>query len=74
MRGYVPAMLFLLKWSLGWGTNMSVVRAQSEEDACDMAKVDPTSWRTEVTRLDPEGPPAILWEEEDSPDTPRDRD
>ena len=52
----------------GWGTHHAVVRAVNAEQALLVYG----SEEDEVVELDPTGSPAILWEYEDSPDSPRD--
>ena len=55
----------------GWGLHYQVVLAESEEQARKLFAFEDD--RTEVTELDVSGAePRILWEYEDSPDSPRD--
>ncbi len=64
-------MLFMVV-ERGWGYSYSVVRADDAEQAKQMAGASRRS--VEVIPLPVDGPPGVIWCEEESPDTPRDRD
>lgn len=61
--------LFLVRDTDRWGYSLNVVRAESAEEA--KALVAPKSGRIEVEELLSDGPPAIIWCHDESPDTPR---
>lgn len=63
-------MLFVVS-ERSWGYSFSVVRADDAEQAKRLACVGEEA---EVIPLSEEGPPAVLWQEDESPDTPRERD
>jgi len=66
--------LFLVIDHDRWGWSHNVVRAATETDAAKLVGV--ASWpsdRVEITELSNEGPEALLWSHDESPDT-RDRD
>lgn len=54
-----------------WGYSLNVVRASTREAA--QALVSPNSKHIEIEELPIEGPPAIVWCHDHSPDSPRDR-
>jgi len=60
--------LYLVLVRERWNVFSAVVRATSEQDARAISKTHDA----EVTLLSPEGPSAVLWEEENSPDSRRD--
>lgn len=60
--------LYLVEDHSGWGWSMTVVRAESPYEAAKLAGVKPGP-RVSILDLDAEGPSAILWCYEDSPDT-----
>ncbi len=53
----------------GWGYTYTIVRAATREDAAVIAHANIE--RVTITLLEPKGEPAILWSEEDCPDSPR---
>jgi hypothetical protein len=68
-------MLFIVVDRARWGKSVSVIRAENEDEALRLAGVSkPGDPRVEVFQLLDGGPSAVLWCEDESPDTPRDRD
>lgn len=65
-------MLFLVHDTHRWGYGIHLVRAESKEEALKLAC--PEARDPEVIELSPEGPPGILWEKDESPDSVRDSD
>ncbi len=53
----------------GWGWSFTVVRAETREDAREVAKAGP---HDDITELPTKGDEAIVWSWDHSPDTPRD--
>jgi hypothetical protein len=65
-------MLFLVE-GRGWGHVYAVVRADSAAEAERLSGA--SGMRSiEIISLDPGGPAAVLWCDEDSPDSVRERD
>lgn len=56
-----------------WGRSISLIRAESEDEAEKLAGVhNPGSPRNQIIQLVPEGDAKVLWQDDVSPDTPRD--
>lgn len=63
--------LFLVSDSSYWSFSVNVVRAATAEEARALVTTDPNF---DVTLLDPDGAPGILWSYENSPDSRPERD
>ncbi len=66
-------MMWLVDDRDRWGASLNIVRAATEDEAihvvCGQRRVNRD--RVMVTPLPPDGPSAILWCKDGSPDTPQ---
>lgn len=65
-------MLFVVV-GVGWGYSHSVVRAADADEALRLSGAQGMR-HVEVIPLSDDGPPVVLWQVDESPDSPRGRD